>query len=69
MNDWRDRMRVAIWMLFPPPVYFRWLYGAGYVWQLPYYYLRRPLSYIVRRVGRLAGLARVFRNAAVARPY
>ena len=57
MNSWHERVQILKWMLFPPPVYFRWLYGVRHAWQLPFYYVLRPLGYVVRRIGRLVKLA------------
>jgi hypothetical protein len=52
-NVWHERLRILQWMLFPPPIYFRWLYGARNNWKLPLYYVRRPFGYVARRIGRL----------------
>ena len=57
MNSWHERVQILKWMLFPPPVYFRWLYGVRNPWQLPFYYVLRPFGYVVRWIGRLAKLA------------
>ena len=49
-RGWRPRARVLAWTLFPSPSYLRWAYHIRHSWLLPFYYLYRPLKYIVYRL-------------------
>ncbi len=62
VNGWHERARILNWLLFPPPIYFRWLYGARHAWQLPFFYLRRPFWYVARRISRLTKVVRSVRE-------
>ncbi|HUF11282.1 MAG TPA: nucleotidyltransferase family protein [Rhodothermales bacterium] len=46
--DWRTRLSVIRWILFPTPSYLRWTRGI-HAAQLPLHYLLRPFKYIARR--------------------
>jgi hypothetical protein len=49
-GGWRSRLTVARWMLFPSPSLLRANYGVSHAWQIPLYYLYRPLRFLTRRL-------------------
>jgi len=48
-DDWRTRVFVLKWLLFPSPRYLYSMHQLHSPWQLPFYYLSRPLRYVARR--------------------
>ena len=48
-GGWGPRFAVAKWMVLPSPGYLRAHYQVKHAWQLPFYYLYRPLRFVVRR--------------------
>ena len=55
VDGWGARLAVAKWMVCPTPGYLRSTYPASSAWQVPLYYVYRPLRFVARR---LAGLGR-----------
>jgi hypothetical protein len=49
-DGWRSQMFVLRWILFPSPRYLCQVQQICHPWQLLFYYLSRPLRYVVRRV-------------------
>jgi len=54
-GGWGPRLTVAKWMAFPSRRYVRSIYELTHPWQVPLYYLYRPLRYVTRRLLALAG--------------
>ena len=48
-DDWRTRVFVLKWLLFPSPRYLYSMHQLHSPWQLPFSYLSRPLRYVARR--------------------
>jgi hypothetical protein len=48
-STWRAWIFVLQWILFPSPTYLRTMQHVRFSWRLPFYYLSRPLRYIVQR--------------------
>ena len=49
-DDWRSRVFVLKWILFPSPAYLYSMQQFPPSWRLPFYYLSRPLRYVSRRM-------------------
>jgi hypothetical protein len=47
---WPTRARLLWWMLVPSADYVRWFFHVRRTWLLPFYYVHRPLGYVVYRV-------------------
>ena len=48
-DDWRTQVFVLKWMFLPSPQYLYSMHQLHSPWQLPFYYLSRPLRYVARR--------------------
>jgi hypothetical protein len=60
-TNWRERLFVVQWLLFPSPGYLSWV-DQIHPWLLPFHYLYRPLRYAAGRLqSSLEGAARVAR--------
>jgi len=49
-GDWRTLASVVKWALFPSPRYLGWIHEIRRSWLLPFFYLYRPLKFIVRQM-------------------
>lgn len=47
-SNWRTRIFVLKWILFPSPAYLYLMQHLRPSWRLPFYYLARPLRYVAR---------------------
>ena len=54
-EGWGLRLAVARWMAFPSRRYVRSIYQVAHPWQVPLYYLYRPLRFVARRLWTLGG--------------
>jgi hypothetical protein len=51
-NNWRNRIPILKWMLFPSSSYIRWTKPHMMSWILPFHYVSRPVKYLARRFRR-----------------
>ncbi len=49
-TDWRTRVFVLRWILFPSPRYLCQVRQICHPWRLPFYYLSRPSRYVAHRI-------------------
>ena len=49
-KSWRGRALIVRWMLLPSPKYILWVQQTRHLWLLPFYYLYRPVRYVVRQM-------------------
>jgi hypothetical protein len=52
-RGWGPRLAAAKWMAFPSRRYVRSIYEVAHPWQIPFYYLYRPLRFVARRLSAL----------------
>jgi hypothetical protein len=52
-GGWGPRLAVARWMAFPSRSYVRSIYEVAHPWQMPFYYLYRPIRFVARRLSAL----------------
>jgi hypothetical protein len=57
-GGWGPRLAVAKWMIFPSRRYVRSIYEVAHPWQIPFYYLYRPLRFVARHLSALGRQAR-----------
>jgi hypothetical protein len=49
-TNWRERVFLVQWLLFPSPRYLSWVDQIHRPWVLPFHYVYRPLRYFVYRL-------------------